>query len=331
VVAARSLAAVSATFWTVPFFGLIDLAVPVDRTPGFYDSYLLETGWGVLYTVVVGTAFLALAVRPHLVVPLVQVAVAAGCLLLTAVASGSWAQLAPGVLLLLSSSVHGLLVHRRPRWSLASARPRLDPVVGGIALALVPAAAVFASEMVAAYRHGRPPRDDDTWGIDHWPTQAALGLAIAGVAVVVAAGVRARWPGTAVSAGCAVGAAAWSGYWSSVHPDHAGSAGQVGGAALLVWAVVFGSAVAWRLSDLRRPPHDRARGTGPGRRSAATGPPGRPGGSTGPVSQRVPPGGAEGRTPMDASSSRRTRRRRQSGPVGASGHVASQAIEESPA
>ena len=69
--AARVGAAVSALFWAYFFFGLIDLAVPIDRTPGSYDSYLLETGWGVLYTFLVGAAFLSLAVRPEMVMPVV--------------------------------------------------------------------------------------------------------------------------------------------------------------------------------------------------------------------------------------------------------------------
>ena len=37
-VAARVVAALSAVLWGFFFFGLIDLAVPIDETPGFYDS-----------------------------------------------------------------------------------------------------------------------------------------------------------------------------------------------------------------------------------------------------------------------------------------------------
>lgn len=51
--AVRVLAAVLAIFWGYLFFGLIDLAVVFDRTPGFYESYLLETGWGILYSFLV--------------------------------------------------------------------------------------------------------------------------------------------------------------------------------------------------------------------------------------------------------------------------------------
>jgi hypothetical protein len=232
-VAARLLALVSALFWSVLFFGLIDLLVPIDETPGFYESYLLETGWGVLYTFLVSAAFFCLAVRPRLVLPVAQVAVTAGCLAVTAVAAGSWGQLVPAVALAVTCGAFlALLPHRGrlPRWP----RPRLDPVVGAVALLLVGPAVLFAADMVMGFRDGRPPLDDDTWNIDHWPTQAALALCVAAVAVAVAAGVRARRSGTLWSAGCVAVAAGWIGYWSAVYPDHAGSAGRTWGEALIV-------------------------------------------------------------------------------------------------
>ena len=52
-VGARLIAAVSAVVWGLLFFGVIDLLVAVEHTPGFYESYLLETGWGLLYTFLV--------------------------------------------------------------------------------------------------------------------------------------------------------------------------------------------------------------------------------------------------------------------------------------
>ena len=124
-------------------------------------------------------------------------------------------------------------------------------MVAVVALAIVAPAAMFGVDMVKGYREGRPPRDDDTWGVDHWPTQAALGLAVAAVAVAVALGVRGRWTGTAVSAGCIAVAAGWFGYWSTVYPNHAGSAGEAWGMALIAWAFVFAGVVGWRLATRR--------------------------------------------------------------------------------
>lgn len=84
---ARVVAGVSAFWWAFLFLGLIDLAVPVEETFGLYESYPLETGWGLLYAVLVGAAFVTLVVRPRLVMPVVQVMITAACLLVTAVAA----------------------------------------------------------------------------------------------------------------------------------------------------------------------------------------------------------------------------------------------------
>ncbi len=70
--AVRVCAAGLAGFWGYFFFGLMDLAVPLDQTPGFDDSYLLETGWGLMSTAMVVVPLVALAVKPGLFTPLIQ-------------------------------------------------------------------------------------------------------------------------------------------------------------------------------------------------------------------------------------------------------------------
>jgi hypothetical protein len=255
----RVLAAGSGFLWAFVFMGLVDLAVPMEETPGFYDSYLLETGWGVLYTFLVGGAFLSLALRPGMVMPLVQIVLIAGCVAVTAVAAGSWVQLVPACLLVVNGYVFVLLDRYHERFPANWYRSRLDLVVGAVAVTLVPPAVMFAVDMVNGYREGRPPVDDDTWGIDHWPMQAAMALAVAGVAVAVAAGVSSRWSGTAASASCAAFAVGWFGYWSAVYPNHAGSAGQAWGLALIGWAVAFMAVVEWRLKRATRRADDAHR------------------------------------------------------------------------
>ena len=247
-VAARAVAAASAFIWVFIFFGIIDLAVPVEETPGFYESYLLETGWGVLCTFLVGAAFVSLAARPDMMMPVAQVVLAAVCLAATALAAGSWAQLVPAMLLAGNCYAFSALARDHAWLPAGWYRLKLDPAVGVVAGASVLPAVLFAVDMIMGYREGRPPLDDDTWGIDHWPTQAALGLAVAAVAVAVAAAVHARWSGTAVSAGCVAVAAAWLGSWSAAYPDHAGSAGRAWGIALVVWACAFTGVVGWRLA-----------------------------------------------------------------------------------
>ena len=219
------MAAVSAVFWVVLFFGVIDLLVPIERTPGFYDSYLLETGWGLVYTFLVGAAFVALAVRPSLVLPPVQVALVGLCLALTGLASGSFGSLSAVALVgnayAVARLAHGA-VPTPPGWR----RPHVDVPLTVLALLLAAPAMVFAFDMIAGYRSGRPPTDDDTWGLDHWPTQAALALGVVAVALAVAAGVRGRRSGTVVSAACVAVTAGWFGVVSVVHPSHAGSIGE---------------------------------------------------------------------------------------------------------
>jgi hypothetical protein len=170
----------------------------------------------------------------------------------TALAAASWIQLVPAVLLAANAwalrALVGGPVHVPAGWY----RQGWDPVVAVGAAVAVPPAALFAVDMVAGFREGRPPLDDDTWWIDHWPMQAAAALTLVAVAAAVSAGVRGRWSGTPVSAGCVAAAACWFGYWSATYPDHAGSAGRAWGIALVVWGCVFAGLVAWRL--VRRPP-----------------------------------------------------------------------------
>ena len=250
---ARAFAAGSGFFWVFVFFGWVDLLVPILETPSSLDSYLLETGWGVLYTFLVGAAFVSLAVRPGMVMPLVQVALMAVCVAVTAALAGSWVQLAPALLLALNCWAFRVLARHHERLRTAWHGLKFDPVVGALAVVVVPPALLFAVDMVNGYREGRPPLDDDSWGIDHWPMQAAFALGVAAVAVAVATGVRARWSGTAVSAGCVVAAAGWFGYWSAIYPSHAGSAGEGWGVALIGWAFAFTVAVGWRLATRRAP------------------------------------------------------------------------------
>jgi hypothetical protein len=259
--AARVLAVVSALWWGGLFFGMIDLNVALDQTPGFYESYVLETGWGLLYTFLVAAPCVALAVRPALTMPLVQLAAAGVAVAVTAVAGGSFGQLIPAALLLLNAAVlsrlgRGDVLLRNDR-RLAS----FDLFMLGVVAPQVAVGVVYAVDMVIGFRTGRPPTDDDTWGLDHWPMQAALALTLALVAIGVAAGVRNRWSGTAFSAVCVTVTAAWFGVICVVYPGHAASIGATWGAVLIAWAAVFAVGTGWRMRHFRR-------GWVPGRRTA---------------------------------------------------------------
>jgi hypothetical protein len=62
---ARVFAALAALFWAVLFFGILDLSVVPSGDVRFYEHYLLETGWGLLFTFLVPLPLLAWAVRPQ--------------------------------------------------------------------------------------------------------------------------------------------------------------------------------------------------------------------------------------------------------------------------
>jgi hypothetical protein len=251
-VKARLVAAFCAVFWGYLFFGIIDLAVVLDRTPGFYDSYLLETGWGLLFTVLVAAPMAVLSVRPTLVMPVTQVAVVAVCVAVPAVVAPYARLLFPAAGLLLSAAVVSVLAGPR-RWEI---RPRsrdegagLTPHWPLLALAVLtlPLGAFTAGELVMSFRDQRQPIDQ-TWGIDHWPMQAALALAIPAVAGMAAL----RLPGWRLSAATAAVSAGWWGLTSISYPEHAGSLGARGGWSAVAWGAVVGVLVV--AASRPRPP-----------------------------------------------------------------------------
>ena len=250
--ARRAVAALGALFWGFFFYGLIDLLVPVVSMEGFYESYLLETGWGVLYLMLVAVPLLCVAIRPEFTSPIAQVALAGCAVGVIAVLTPAWLQLLPAAGLLLTAGlVHLLAVpqteHSPFRWNrVVRAGVRED----WSNLLLTLAAAVpliwFAAEMVASTREGRPPIDDITAGLDHWPMQAALALTIlftAGLAAV-------REDGWQVSAWTVIAATAWMGAFSIAYPQHAGSFGRPGGWMAILWSALFALAT---LRSSRRP------------------------------------------------------------------------------
>jgi hypothetical protein len=235
-------------FWGGLFYGLIDLLVVIDQTPGFYDSYLLETGWGLLFTFMVAVPCIALAVRPGLVLPLIHIAVIGAAVAVTAVASSAWAQLAPAIVLLVSAAFMADLSRGYVRPPAGWRWPRFDPLIALAVLVMTPAAVAYAVDMVVGYYTQRAPTDDITMGLDHWPMQAALPLSVVLVGAAVAAGVRNGWTGTAVSAGGITVTVAWLGAVSVIYPDHAASLGATWGTAAIIWAVTFTAIVIQRLA-----------------------------------------------------------------------------------
>ena len=237
---ARIVTIVVALFWGVLFFGVIDLITVPIQDETFYQHYLIETGWGLLYTLLVMVPLILWAVRPQWRVFPQQVFVVAAAVLLTGLLTPAPRQVL--VALLLALSVVPSVVASRALWPVRglSVRGVDRTLLVLVALAAV-GAVTYAVQMIAAARAGKP--DDDTWGLMHLPMQAGFGLALAGTAAttVLAAGAHAvGWRlSTLPTAVCAV----WFGVVSILYPDHLGSVGEPAGVAVIVWGVVW-SAVA---------------------------------------------------------------------------------------
>ena len=221
--AARTTAILAAVFWGFLWFGLIDLLVVVEQDAQFDEHYLLESGWGLLYLVLVTVPLVVLARRPGDPVALTQLAGVAVAVLIGAAWGSARPQLWTGLGLAVTAGLLAALGKGRlTPWS----RPDLPLCM----LALV--------GLPAAIEYGAPLTDnttdlgDITNGVSHDPMQASLGLALVGL-VALAAVTRSRLPSWTVAF-----SAIWLGVESIVYPDHRASLGTTGGAAAVVWGVL---------------------------------------------------------------------------------------------
>ncbi|WP_336713666.1 hypothetical protein [Arthrobacter sp. USHLN218] len=231
---ARIWAWFAAIFWAVGFFGIIDLTMLFAVNPALHAVMGLETSWGVLFTFIIGGAFVAIAARPRQPWPaLVLLWLVVAALLLASVLAEDTGPLAPAVLLLPMSLVPLLSRADRPD----RAGGRLDPSGPILALALLGAPGWWAYAAVAVGQSLTPGVVDDTsWGLSHWPIQAALGMLL-----VVGVLVMAFWPAgrTLIGIACGSSAVVLGVSWL-LYPDSAGAAHSAG---LSLAAILWGLAV----------------------------------------------------------------------------------------
>jgi hypothetical protein len=249
---ARIWAWFAAVFWAVGFFGIIDLTMLFGVNPAFHAVMGLETSWGVLFTFIVGGAFVALAARPLQPWPaLVLLWLSVAALLLASVLAEDAGPLAAAAMLLPMSLVPLLSRADRPD----QAGGRLRPSGPILALALVGAPGWWVYATIAVERSLTPGVIDDTsWNLSHWPIQAALGLLL-----VMGVLVMAFWPGgrTLIGTVCGSSAVVLGISWL-LYPD---SAGAVHSPWMATAAILWGLAVAFspflhrkeRGPDARRP------------------------------------------------------------------------------
>ena len=227
-VLARVLAALFGASWIVfPGFGLVDLSV----TWSSDWPQVLEAGWGLFFTVLVGVAFAVAAARPRSAgPPVAQLTVATIALAVSVVAGREGALTWVPVLLAVETLVVASL--SRPAW-------RSSTVPGGVRASVLGLAAVgvapwlaYAVDMWAANREARPD-SDITNGIDHYAVQGALGLALAVLPAL--AGLRPALIPLATA--CPGVAAAYLGLVSFAWEDAAGGFGRTWSAAAMAWGL----------------------------------------------------------------------------------------------
>jgi hypothetical protein len=250
-VLARVLALLFAAGWiVVPGFGVIDLSVTWD--PDW--PQVLEAGWGLFFTVLVGVPFVVIAARPRSTGPCVaQLAVTTVALAVSVVAGREGALTWVPVVLAAETLLVAWLARSSWRSALVSRGPNA-PMLALAALGVVPWL-VYAVDMWDANREGRPD-SDITNGIDHYAVQGALGLALA-VLPVLAALRPALRPLAPVCAGIA---AAYLGLVSFAGEDAAGGFGSAWSAAATAWGlclVAVSLTAAVRRSRRARATHPR--------------------------------------------------------------------------
>jgi len=213
---------------------------------------LLSTGWGLLFLFLVGAPLVAFAVRPSAVSPsaLAQVTLVAAAVMTAAALSASPRYLSVVAGLLVTVAVLALAARDRPWDALRAWRWSTLPAT----LVLIAVAPCWAYAWSSATGDARIT--DDTWGLDHWPAQAALPLAVLLISAL-AAGHPPGWRLPAWSAGTA---AAWFAIVCWLEPNLVASVSRPWAAATLLWSVAFIAATHPRPRD-----NDRGGTSEPGR------------------------------------------------------------------
>lgn len=223
---ARVVAAVFALIATVILMGLIDLlTLPGWVNQDFEWEVPLEASWGALFTFFLAGAYVWVALYPRAPWPaFVQLAISGLALLVSAVAGTDWRPLglATGV------AGSGLVLWRlvgRPAPALPGRRPSapwtmLTVAVLGFPLWLPYALVAFSQSRAGAL-------GSITQGIEHWPVQGAVGVALIFGSITLA-----LWDDGRALLRVAVSlSAVYIGMAELAYPDRAGAMGS------LLWGI----------------------------------------------------------------------------------------------
>ncbi|MGZ4429390.1 MAG: hypothetical protein ACXVEU_20335 [Nocardioidaceae bacterium] len=219
---ARLLAVVGVLGWAVAFFGVVDLLTVLLQDRAFAPFYVLETGWGLVFAVLVGGPLAVLVVRPRTVAALWQLLVVGAAILVAGGVERAPRQILVGALVASTA----LAVAGAAGTPLRTRHRQPDPLLALMAALAAAAALGYGVELI---RYTGP--DDDTWGLLHVPMQMALLVAVPAVAALAA------WTGSRVAVWTVAVSAVWIGVESVVYPDLVGSLGALGGTVAAGWGV----------------------------------------------------------------------------------------------
>jgi uncharacterized membrane-anchored protein YitT (DUF2179 family) len=237
---AQLLAGVLALAWGYLFYGLQDFLSVLIEGESFAAHYLLESGWGLFFLVLVAVPLVVLAARPGTATAVRQVVACAVALACGAVLGTEWWQLLVASALAATGLLLAWLAGARVTWPVG----RPAPVTAVLALVAVVPAAPYA------WRTARGTTDAEfTWGIDHYPIQASYAIALVLVALLAAFAAAehhwSRWL-PALTVGFS---AAWLGVESVVYPHRLASFGTTWGWLAVAWAVALVVATAVEGAD----------------------------------------------------------------------------------
>lgn len=182
-----ALALVMCAVSTILMFGLIDLGTALGLSDPQYEWQMsLEVSWGSMFTFLIGGGFAWVCIRPHhpqaglllLAIVAVSLAVGAAALMDQGPLFVALSLAVVSVILKFTLNVRFERVRRGAR-----SRSWLRTSIATAGALLWLGYAVLTSVMARSSASGV---GDVTNGIDHWPVQVALGVAIASGAAIVA-------------------------------------------------------------------------------------------------------------------------------------------------
>lgn len=230
----KPLAWIMAGVTSVLLFGIIDLStLPGWANPAYQWPVPLEVSWGSFFTFVLAGSYVWIALSPRDPWPAtVQLGVAAAALFLSTIVGLDARPLPIAALVAGSATLFALLTRKvsdaLPRlWSLSW--PYLFLAVAGAPMWLI-----YALRALDMSRQGK--QGDDTWGIEHWPVQGALGLTLGLCAVIMA-----FWtPGRALLRLSTSVSATFIGAAMLAYPHREGAMeGPMWGVAMVIWGTLL--------------------------------------------------------------------------------------------